>query len=214
MEYYILKIYEKQKCSELEQGFDRYEPSVKKKIIVCLVTMFVAYAEMILMLLSYPRRLWHLIGGIVCMGAFFLFMRIDSKDQKEHMDRYVDSYKKKLDILHEVLSNEFHIDTKEKIEELINAYQEYVDKRKEEEKRRNAIILAICSSLGSVLSISFQNMGAMGIDFNSWICIAVFLSIFLGIGGIWIYSYKFFDPLKKNYEMMVKDLKDLLLMKF
>lgn len=94
MEYCILKIYEKQKCSELEQGFDRYEPSVKKKIIVCLATMFVAYAEMILMLLLYPRRLWYLIGGI------------------------------------------------------------------------------------------------------------------------WIYSYKFFDPLKKNYEMLVKDLKDLLLMKF
>ena len=32
--------------------------------------------------------------------------------------------------------------------------------------------------------------------------------------GIWIYSYTFFDTLKRKYELMIKDLKDLLLLKY
>lgn len=57
------------------------------------------------------------------------------------MDKYVDSHKKKLEILEGVLVTEFGIKTEEKLNELINIYQEYVDKKNEEEKRRNGIIL-------------------------------------------------------------------------
>lgn len=53
----------------------------------------------------------------------------------------MDSHKKKLEILEGVLVTEFGIKTEEKLNELINIYQEYVDKKNEEEKRRNGIIL-------------------------------------------------------------------------
>ena len=98
--------------------------------------------------------------------------------------------------------------------ELINIYQEYVDKKKEEEKRRNGIILTIFSAFAGVLAISFENMGLIGIDFVNWIYLATFLLVFVAAAGIWIYSYTYFDSLKRKYEMMIKDLKELLLIEY
>ncbi|MDY3829440.1 MAG: hypothetical protein SPK49_00815 [Erysipelotrichaceae bacterium] len=49
MEYYILKLYQeaKKKCPDVEQGFDRFESKIKKIVIVCLVAIFTACAEVI-----------------------------------------------------------------------------------------------------------------------------------------------------------------------
>ncbi len=216
MEYYILKLYqnEKKKYPEIEQGFDRFEPKVKKIVIVCLILMFASCAEMIVTLLLFPKQLWYLIGNILWVIITFVLLGIDNKDQKEHMNKYVDSHKKKLDILKRVLVTEFGIDSREKMEELINIYQEYEDKKKAEEKRRNGIILSIFSAFAGVLAISFENMGLIGIDFINWIYIATFLLVFVALASIWIYSYTFFDSLKRKYEMMIKDLKELLLMEY
>ena len=130
------------------------------------------------------------------------------------MDKYVDSHKKKLEILEGVLVTEVGIKPEEKFNELINIYQEYVDKKNEEEKRRNGIILTIFSAFAGVLAISFENMGLMGIDFTNWIYLATFLLVFVAAASIWIYSYTYFDSLKRKYEMMIKDLKELLLIKY
>lgn len=50
MEYYILKCYQeaKNRCSDVDQGFDRFEPKIKKIVIACLVAMFISCAEIIL----------------------------------------------------------------------------------------------------------------------------------------------------------------------
>ena len=143
MEYYILKLYQeaKKKCPDVEQGFDRFEPKIKKIVIVCLVAMFAACAEMIVTMLLFPKQLWYFIGVSLCVVALFVLLGIDNKDQKKHMDKYVDSHKRKLEILEKVLITEFGIKSEEKVGELINIYQEYVDKKKEEE------ILQISSSI-------------------------------------------------------------------
>ena len=49
MEYYILKCYQeaKNRCSDVDQGFDRFEPKIKKIVIACLVAMFTSCAEVI-----------------------------------------------------------------------------------------------------------------------------------------------------------------------
>lgn len=216
MEYYILSCYQekKKKCPDIEQGFDRFEPKIKKIVIACLILMFIACAEMIITMLLFPKQLWSLVGVILCIVALFVLWGIDNKEQKKHVDKYVDSHKKKLEILENVLMKEFGIKTEAKMGELINIYQEYIDKKKEEEKGRNRIILTIFSALAGVLTISFENMGLIGMDFTNWIYIATFLLVFAAEASILIYSYTYFDLLKRKYEMMIKDIKELLLIKF
>mgnify|MGYP005852414377 CR=1 FL=1 len=101
---------------------------------------------------------------------------------------------------------EYKNGNKEKIEELMNIYQEYIDKETSKEKKRNSIILTIFSAFAGVLTISFENMGVIGIDFTNWLYVATFLLVFVAAAGIWIYSYTFFDTLKRKYELMIKDL--------
>lgn len=74
--------------------------------------------------------------------------------------------------------------------------------------------MTIFSAFAGVLTISFDNMGVIGIDFISWLYVAIILLVFIAAAGIWIYSYNFFDTLKRKYELMIKDLKDLLLLKY
>ena len=143
-----------------------------------------------------------------------ILISVDNKDQRNHMDKYVDSHKKKIEVLDEVLESKFQINNKDKIEELMNIYQEYIDKETSKEKKRNSIILTIFSAFAGVLTISFENMGVIGIDFTNWLYVATFLLVFVAAAGIWIYSYTFFDTLKRKYELMIKDLKDLLLLKY
>lgn len=216
MEYYILKCYQeaKNKCLDVEQGFDRFEPKIKKMVIACFVVMFISCAEIILTMLLVPKQLWYGIGIIILLIAMVVLITIDNKDQKNHMDKYVDSHKKKIEVLDEILESKFKINNKEKIEELINIYQEYIDKENRKEKKRNSIILTIFSAFAGVLTISFENMGVIGIDFTNWLYVATFLLVFVAAAGIWIYSYTFFDTLKRKYELMIKDLKDLLLLKY
>lgn len=216
MEYYILKCYQeaKNKCPDVEQGFDRFEPKIKKMVMACLVLMFISCAEIILTMLLFPKQLWYGIGIIILLIAMVVLITIDNKDQKNHMDKYVDSHKKKIEVLDEVLESKFQINNKEKIEELMNIYQEYIDKETGKEKKRNRIILTIFSAFAGVLTISFENMGVIGIDFINWLYVATILLVFVAAAGIWIYSYTFFDTLKRKYELMIKDLKDLLLLKY
>lgn len=216
MEYYILKCYQeaKNKCPDVEQGFDRFEPKIKKMVKACLVVMFTSCAEIIFTMLLFPKQLWYGIGIIILLIATLLLITIDNKDQKNHMDKYVDSHKKKIEVLDEVLESKFNTNNKEKIEELINIYQEYIDKENRKEKKRYRIILTIFSAFAGILTISFENMGVIGIDFINWLYVATILLVFVAAAGIWIYSYTFFDTLKRKYELMIKDLKDLLLLEY
>lgn len=216
MEYYILKCYQeaKNKCPDVEQGFDRFEPKIKKMVIACLIVMFISCAEIIFTMLLFPIQLWYGIGIIILLIAMVILISVDNKDQRNHMDKYVDSHKKKIEVLDEVLESKFQINNKEKIEELMNIYQEYIDKETGKEKKRNRIILTIFSAFAGVLTISFENMGVIGVDFINWLYVATILLVFVAAAGIWIYSYTFFDTLKRKYELMIKDLKDLLLLKY
>lgn len=146
MEYYIFKLYqkEKQKCSEVEQGFDRFEPRVKKIVITGLIVMFAVCAEVIVTLLLFPNQLWSLLGVIICLIVLFVLFGIVNMDEKQHMNKYVDSHKKKLEILENVLATEFNLHNRQKLEELINIYQQYIDKKKEEESHNFNYFFRFC----------------------------------------------------------------------
>lgn len=216
MEYYILKCYQeaKNRCSDIDQGFNRFEPKIKKIVIACIIAMFASCAEIIFAMLLLPKQLWYCIGVMILLIAMVILISVDNKEQRNHMEKYVDSHKKKIDVLDEVLESKFQINNKEKIEELMNIYQEYIDKETSKEKKRNSFILTIFSAFAGVFTISFENKGVVGIDFTNWLYVATFLLVFVAAAGIWIYSYTFFDTLKRKYELMIKDLKDLLLLKY
>lgn len=216
MEYYILKCYEKAKQKDIdeEQGFNRYEAKMKKIFIICTVIIILFGIETIITTLLYPTKLWNGIGIIVCVVTSFWFVSMDNKDQIKYADKYTKVHKKMLKILNKVLKSEFGINSKEKVEELISIYQEYVDKKKKEEKKRQKIVYAILSGFVGFLTISFKNMGLIGIDFVTWIYIAVMLLFLVGLVAFFVCSYTFFDSLRGKYEMMISDLKDLLLIEY
>ena len=200
MEYYI--------------GFNRFDSSVKKKVIACFVIMFVSCAGMIFALVRRPKQPWYLVSATICVVVAFVLFRIDAKEQRNHLDQYTEAHKKKLFILEDVLDKTLGISTKEKMEELICLYQKYVDKKNEEEKARNRIIAIILSAFASVLTISFNNMGVIGVDFEGWIYLALVLLLIVGVASLWLYMNKYFETLKGEYETMIKDIQDLILMKF
>ena len=103
MEYYILKYYQKAKddCPEVEQKLDRFNPKTKRIVVACYLMMFLSLAEMIFTIFIYSN--FYFIGIITLIVAMAILIRADSKDYKERMDKYVSSYKKKIEILEEVL---------------------------------------------------------------------------------------------------------------
>lgn len=216
MEYYILKLYQsaKEKNPNVEQGFNRFKPKVKVIVILCLSTMFLSSIGIIVTMILFPRMVLYLIEMFAFIMALFILFMIDSRDKKNNMDQYVDSHKQKINILGDMLYSEFQINTREKVEELMNLYQIYIDKRNAEEKARKKIILSILSAFAGILSISFTNMEIIGLNFVNWLALAIILLLIVACTWIWLYSYTFFDTLKKKYEMVIKDLQDLLLVRY
>lgn len=216
MEYYILKCYEKAQNERLdvERGLNRFTSKTKMIVIVCFIVMLASYVWLFVTMLAFQKPLGYCIGMMMLSVAMVVLMIIDTKDTKKHIDKYVNLNNEKLEILEAVLKNEFAIESKEKIEELMDIYQEYIDKKKDNEKERNRIILIVFSALAGVLTISFENMKTIGIDFGAWLYLAVFLILFVAIAVSLIYACSFFDTLKRKYEMMLHDLRGLLLIKY
>lgn len=217
MEYYILKCYQeaKNKNPEVEQGLNRFEPKIKKVVIARCSVLLGAYAEIVLTMLFLPKQFWSFIGMGLMLVSMGVLIWVDEKDKKKHMDKYVNSHSKKIELLEDVLKdNKFNINNRKKIEELISIYQEYIDKEIGREKKRYRMIVALFSALAGILTISFENMGVVGIDFSSRLYFATLLLIVVSGTGAYIYLNNFFNPLKRKYELMIKDLKDLLLIKY
>lgn len=215
MEYYIMKFYEdaKTKNSNVEQGFNRFKPQIRKWLVVIMVMLVVAGIGIITSLFLSNNVLL-LIMAILEICSFTAIIVIDSVDQKKHLEKYSESQKDKIGILEQVLINEFNIKKRNKVEELIKIYQCYVDKRDVEEKSRNKLILTISSVIGSIISISFVNMDNIGLTFSDWFAFAVVLFIIMALVSGIIYVLKFFESLKRKYEIMIKDLRELLLIKY
>lgn len=216
MEYYILKKYEEEKSkdNEIEKGFKRFSNKVKRLIYLLLVIMAVACTEMIITLFIFPNTVWQLIGMLCCIVSAFALVFIAEKDLKENLDDYVASYSKKINILHRILKENFSVDTKDKLDILINKYQGYIDERRDEEKKRNKLIFTIFSGFVGVLSISFSNLDVIGMNFIDWMNLAAFMIIIIGVIGVCLYSLKYIDTLQKKYKNILLDLEDVKLIKY
>lgn len=215
MEYYIMKKYLKEKEEkDIEKGFGRYLGKTKIKIIICFVVMFLSLGEMMLAIFFFPTQLWYWIGVVTTIVSFILLKIIDGKDEKEHLDRYANSYEMKLDILYELLYTEYKVCTKEKMEELITLYRTVIEEKADEEKRRKTVIITLFSAFAGVLSISLTNLNVIGITFEYWLALAVVLAICVSVIALSIYMENFLDSIKKQYIAMVKDLEELKFKKY
>lgn len=209
MEYYLLKLYQeaKKRCPEVEQGFYRFSPKMRKIAIACLTIMFASIVEIIVATIGFENVQCAMVGAIICLVILPVLLYIDNSDERKHLDKYTKTHKKKLYILDKVLSDEFNIKSKDKIEELVIFYQECIDKWKEEQKRRNAMIIKAFTVFAGVLTWSFENMGVIGIDYIDWINWAIILIVFAAAMGLAVYvDTTYLNPLKKDYEIMIKEL--------
>lgn len=216
MKYYILKLYEKVKEENpnVEQGFNRFTKKTKRRVCIIFIIVLLTAIEVIL-----TSTIWCNVGACICgmiivILSFMLLIFIDNKDEKKNLEKYADSYIEKIEILYNLLEQKFQINTKEKIDELIAVYQEYIEKKKKEEKQRNSIIVTISTSLTGLLVFLFNNLKIIGIGFDLWLYVAVIILLSWALVGGWIYSLKFFETTKKKYEMMIEDLIDVRLIKY
>lgn len=211
-----MKKYEevKNKDSEVEKGLKKFSIKTRRVIYSLFATMILGCLEMLITLIILPKTIWGLVGMFFCIIPILILIVIDNKDVKLHFDDYVNSYSKKIDLLDIVLSDCFGINSKEKIVELVEKYKKNVDEKDKEEKVRNKVIITLFSGFAGVLSISFSNLEVIGLDFSSWIYLVAVILIFISGIGLWLHSYKYFDTMKKKYMYMIKDLEDLIFMKY
>ena len=103
------------------------------------------------------------------------------------MDKYMDLHKKKLQTLEKILKKDFNIKSRKKIEGLISIYQEWINKEKKKKKKRNRIIISLFSTVAGFLTISFQNMGIIGISFLNWLYLASFITFYYNYCDLYIF---------------------------
>ena len=215
MENYVLETYHRElkQHPELGCGFDRFEAKIKRIVYFLIAGMFGACIGLFVSFLRSSE--WGVyISAAVCLCASFGLIYIDNRDRKEHMDKHIGLRKQKLGILKSILEQDYNLNSRTKIEELLNLYSAGLQKQIEEEKRHNGIILGIYSATVGVIAFSFQNAGSFGMDISSWLVFASILCIFAGLGCIWVYSFRIFNTMKRKLERMIKDIQDLLLLNY
>ncbi len=84
MEYYIMKVYkdEKEKCPDIQNGFNQYDSKAKKGIIICFVEMILGG---IIVTLSMPlqwKLIWQILGVILLIVAVLSLLIIENKNEK------------------------------------------------------------------------------------------------------------------------------------
>lgn len=97
------------------------------------------------MTLSMPlqwKLIWQILGVILLIVAVLSLLIIENKNEKKYMNNLIQSHNKKIELLDNILKkDEFQINTKEKIENLICIYQDYIDKKMRKKKREIELFL-------------------------------------------------------------------------
>lgn len=216
MEYYIMKKYneEKKKCSDVKHGFNKFDSKTRVIMIILLVFEVLAILQIIITYVLIPKTFWFLIGVIIAFALIITICVVDSAFEKKSLEKHTRTHIKKIEILDTMLTKEYSVNSREKVDELINLYQKFVNKKEKEESLRNKLIYYIIAAFAGLLSVSFANLEIIGINFLTWVVLAMFLLLLVVLVSLWIYCYKYFSLLKFDYEMMIQDLEDLKFYKY
>jgi len=215
MEYLIMKLYEQRKNEEkLKIGLNRFSKKQKIIAIVLLVVMVLTTFASFILMFAYQNSPYYLIMLGISILSMIVLLIIDNYDQKIKINVHIDEYKKKINLLNNIIKNEFSIDSEEKIDELILMYQKYIDKQNESDKKKNKIITTVFTVLGGILSASFLNIEKTGLDFIGWLEIALLLTFIVCCCSLYLYSMKYFDFTKNKYENIINDLESIKLLEY
>lgn len=211
MKYYLMKLYEsKRKASGLKIGLSRF--SVKKRVIViCLFgLMFLAFALYLVMLRLTEITLSNFELAIMIIIEIWLSIII-KKEENLNLDSNISEYIKKIDVLYEILTSEFKIDNKARLEYLISLYKEEILKKEKEESAKSKILVTLLTVLSGILQISFVNMSILKMDLYVWIQFAVIVIVGFSLILGFVYILKKIDSVDLRYQRIVSDLEYLLL---
>lgn len=216
MEDFILRKYmeARKDCPDFSNGLDRFGPKTKWIVIVFFILMLVSYVWMFISLLLFQNVWFSIAGCVSLLISLGIVLIIDSVNKRKHLDRYINHQGTKIAILKDVLDKEFNISCKDKIMQLTMIYNGIIDEKIDDERKRSASLAAILSFLAGVLSISLNNSDKLGINYEVWLFLIIMVSLFVSLVFLLLFSFTFFDKQKNDYKMMVKDLKELLLLKY
>lgn len=96
-----------------------------------------------------------------------------------------------------------------KVEALIDIYQQDVDELIAEEAKKNKVFGAVLTIMGTVVATSFEGMEKLGVGIEGWLAV---ISCLLIIGLFTIaplYLITLINPTKDKYRLMLKRLKHL-----
>lgn len=219
LEHYIMNLYEsKKQTAGIKLGLNRFSPRKQTIAIILLIALLACLLAIGLLLFLYPNSLWFLCGLIPCIILMIILVIMDNNDQKENIAAHVNEYTKKTDLLYNLLVEDFHIDDKDKLQEVISMFQDYVNTHNEQEQKMNKVVVAVFTSLAGIITTSLANWEAVGIGFTDWLIVVTAMFILVSMVSILIYIcyyiMKNINSKKEKYESVINDLKYIRLYKY
>lgn len=206
MKYLLLKLYEnKKRDANLKLGINRF--NTKQKIIVLSVfALMIISAVLIIPIMFANNSVLLYLDLFVMILSVIIMYSIDNKNEKHNINNNLTEYKRKIDILHKILVDDFCITDRNKLEHLINLYKQDIEEQKIKSSQKNQIIVFLITALSGILSITFTNMELMSIDFNGWIHFALFVVVGFIIAIIIIYFLQILDSVSYKFKNLISDL--------
>lgn len=206
MKYLLLKLYEnKKRDANLKLGINRF--NTKQKIIVLsLFALMIISAVLIIPIIFANNSVLLYLDLFVMILSDIIVYLIDNKNEKHNINNNLTEYKRKIDILHKILVDDFCITDRNKLEHLINLYKQDIEEQKIKSSQKNQIIVFLITALSGILSITFTNMELMSIDFNGWIHFALFVVVGFIIAIIIIYLLQIMDSVSYKFKNLISDL--------
>lgn len=190
---------------KLKLGINRFDNKEKIIVLTMFAIMILSAVLIIPIMFANNSVLLYLDLFVMILSVIIMYL-IDNKNEKDNINNNLTEYKRKIDILHKILIDDFCITDRNKLEHLIDLYKQDVEEQKIKASHKNKIIIFLLSALSGILSITFTNMELMSIDFNAWIHFALFVVVGFIIAIIIVYYLQILDSVSYKYQNLIDDL--------
>lgn len=226
MEYYIMK--------KFEEEFKKWKPEKRNekctfRSILSVAMREMCYVELVLFVIGFlglsiciiieglcPEKnneTLTTIFSLIYVVALFLLIVLCVIEWNVFWDKYESTYMYKVDLLNNILVDEYGISTEEQRNRLLNLYKERIKKLEGSQKRRYKVIGFVASGVTGAISLFLANLAVLGFSIDDWID---FVAVALAVSGTmacFMFSMEFSFSKKGNYESMVSYLEAIELQK-